>query len=401
MKYYSLPSDFRKETIDEYEKLNNSGLDSRIIETYGNITIGDLFGSGRLVRQMSKVDIHDLYEYVKYSKERNIEFDYTFNAPHLQNMEFTTEGISKLKDFLGKIYDAGIRSLTVTLPSLMELIQSTKYDFKIKASCLCQVRNANRALAYKKLGVEKIVTDESINKDFYTLKSIREAFGDKIEIIVNQICDKNCMYRMFHYNMISGDSVGSTNKASINYYEHRCVLQQLRSIDNLLKLCWVRPEDIKYYTEIGIHYFKLQGRHTFVQGGDAVRTVKAYFEENFDGNLIDLLTMFAKLTSFSVYVDNKKLDGFIKPFFEIENFCKNNCSQCRYCESFAKKCIDYDQAKEVVELAKKFYNDYDQYKKLLNTEKPGNEAIEQDECKPAKELLLLKDMKQDRGDFDF
>jgi len=399
MKYYSLPADFKKETIDEYAKLNDRYRDSKVIETYGNITVGFLFGSGRLVRQMPKMDIHDLSEYIAYSRQKNIDFNYTLNSTHYRNIEFTEKGVSEIKDFLGKIYKAGVRALTVTLPSLIELVKSTKYDFKIKASCLCQVNNANRAEAYKQMGVDKIVTEESINKNFHTLKAIRDVFGPRVEIIVNQICDKNCMYRLFHYNMISGDSAGTTNKVSINYYEHRCVLQQLKSLDNLLKLCWVRPEDIKYYTQIGIDYFKLQGRHTFVQGGDPVRTVKAYFEESFDGNLMDLLTMFSKLTSFSVYVDNKKLEGFIKPFFEKENFCKNNCPTCHYCETFAKKCIDYDKAGQVLNFARDFYNDYDQYKKVLTeAENPGTEEPKQNN---AKKLSLLEDKQQDYGDFDF
>lgn len=167
--------------------------------------------------------------------------------------------------------------------------------------------------------------------------------------------------------MISGDPAGTTNQVGIDFYEHRCVLQQLRSIDNLLKLCWIRPEDIKYYTAIGIHYFKLQGRHTFVKGGDPVRTVKAYFEESFDGNLMDLLTMFAKLTSFTVPVDNKKLQGFLKPFYEKKNFCQNDCTDCKYCKTFAKKCIDYEKARETIDLAKHFMHEYDGYSKMINS----------------------------------
>lgn len=397
MKYFNMPSDFKKETIDGYEKLNKQYPDSRVIETYGNITVGDCLGSGRLVRQMPKVDLQDLQEYIQYSKGKGIDFNYTFNSTHLQNREFTEGGAREIKRFLDRLYDAGVRWLTITLPSLMELVKSTGYDFKIKASTLCQVTNPNRAEAYKRMGVEKIVVDESVNKDFFTLKRIRESFGEGVEIIVNQVCDKNCMYRMFHYNMISGDSSGTTSKVSINYYEHRCVLQQLKTLDNLLKLCWVRPEDLKYYVDIDVRHFKLQGRHTFVQGGEAVKTVKYYFQESFAGNLMDLLTMFAKLTSFAVFVDNKKLEGFIKPFYEKENFCKNDCKNCRYCESFARKCISYPEVKEVVRLAKSFYKDYDQYKKIID----GIDKEVSTETPSTPELLLLEDTRQDRGDFIF
>jgi len=397
MKYYSMPADFKKETIDKYDELNRSYRDSRVFETYGNITVGNYFASGRLIRHTPKIDMYDFKDYITYSRKKGIDFNYTINATHLNNMEFTREGAAELKTFLDEIYRVGVRALTISLPSVMELAQSTGHDFKIKASCLCQITNPNRAAAYKKLGVNKIVVDESLNKDFFTLKRIRDVFGENVEIIVNQICDKNCMYRMFHYNMIAGDVNGNANKMSINYFEHRCVLQQLKAIDNLLKLCWVRPEDIKHYMDIGIRYFKLQGRHTFGQGGDPVKTVRYYFEEDFDGNLMDLLSMFANLTSFKVHVDNKKLEGFIKPFYEKDNFCKNNCSTCGYCRSFAEKCIDFEEAREVVKLAEEFYNDYDQYRKNLEAINEEGEKMKKDDNK----LLLLKNKQHERGDFDF
>ncbi|MFW9880349.1 MAG: hypothetical protein ACFFG0_45330, partial [Candidatus Thorarchaeota archaeon] len=56
MKSFSVPADFKKETIDKYEKLNNSYKDSKVVETYGNITIKNLFESGRSVAELPKVD---------------------------------------------------------------------------------------------------------------------------------------------------------------------------------------------------------------------------------------------------------------------------------------------------------------------------------------------------------
>ena len=171
MRYYSLPADFKKETIDQYDQLNHSFTRSKVIETYGNITVNDCFGSGRLVRQMPKVDFLDMYEYIRYSQERNINFNYTLNATHLHNREFTAEGIAEIKKFLNKLYEIGIRSLTITLPSLIELVQSSKLDFDIKASTLCQVNNANKAAALKTRGIDKIVVEEAINRNFTLLKS--------------------------------------------------------------------------------------------------------------------------------------------------------------------------------------------------------------------------------------
>jgi collagenase-like PrtC family protease len=364
MNYYDIPADFKKESIDKYEAINKTYNDSKIFETYGNLTVGNCFGSGRPTNLLPDVNIDDLYDYIRYSKQKGINFNYTINASWTREKEFTREGVREIHDFLGRIYDAGVRALTIALPSLVELVRASGYDFEIKASVLCSITNPNKAIAFKKMGVDRIVVDESVNRNFHILKKIIEHFGEKVEIIVNTICYKNCIYRMFHYDQMSAVTQLYSNETSASYYRHRCLLQRFDRIDNLLKLGWVRPEDIKYYNKIGVKYFKLQGRQA-VFTGDPIKTIHHYFQLDYDGNLLELLNMFESFNNFKVYLDNKKLDGFLEPFYKIENFCKNECPRCGYCENFAKKCIDFDEAKEIIHLAHEFYNDFDPYKQIM------------------------------------
>lgn len=365
MKYFNVPADFKNETIEQYAKLNNEYDDSRVHETYGQITVGNCIGSGRAYDLLPKVDINQLKSYISYSKKNNIGFNYTLNTTCMGNMEFSKEGISRIVQFLNELDSAGVRSLTVTLPPLIEIIRAHQYDFEIKASTVCQIINANKAVAYKKLGVDKIVIDETINRDFEKLKSIVSAFGDKVEIITNVICHKNCIYEMFHHNQTSHDSGIDSNESSSTYYSHRCFMKRCESAGNIMKLAWIRPEDMKFYTDIGINYFKLQGRQA-VMNGEPVRTVKHYFDEDFNGNLMDLLDMFSPTNSFEINIDNKKLNGFIEPFVNNPHFCKNNCSDCNYCENFAEKNINYKEIDKVFNLASKFYNQYDQFTNWVN-----------------------------------
>lgn len=367
MGFYSVPADFKKKTIDEYANLNDQYKNSKVIETYGNITIDNTMESGRVTTQLPKVDLLDLKNYIEYSKQKGIEFNYTINAPYIHKKEFNKEGIAQIKSFLRDIYNAGVRSVTIALPSLMEIVKSSGYDFKIKGSTLCQITNANKAGFYKEFGLERIVADESISRDFKALKDIVKVFGQKVEIIVNPICLQDCVYRMFHYNQISGDSTVHSDEISINYFEHRCVMQRYRDISNLLKIAWVRPEDIDYYTSIGVNYFKLQGRNLVLKG-DPVKTLKTYFDKSFDGDLMDIIYMFYPLNQFKIYLDNKKLDNFIKPFYENDSFCTRDCSSCKYCENFSKKVIDYKKAEEVIELSKTFYSEYDKFNNIIKSQ---------------------------------
>jgi collagenase-like PrtC family protease len=281
-------------------------------------------------------------------------------------------------NFLEKLYDIGIRSLTIALPSIMQIVTHMKQDFKIKASVICQITNANKALFYKDMGIERIVADESINRDFEKLRKIRNTFGEKVEVIVNPVCNKNCTYRMFHYNQISSDSVKVTSTASSNYYVHRCLLRRYSSVGNLLRIAFIRPEDIKYYTAIGINYFKLQGRDTLHQG-DICRAVEYYCKESYDGNLMELIDIFGANSSFNVNIDNKKLDGFLKPFFEIKGHCKDDCDNCHYCDTYARKCIDVKTAQKVYNDAKKFYSQYDEFNRILSETIFGSQENFQDE----------------------
>ena len=171
---------------------------------------------------------------------------------------------------------------------------------------------------------------------------------------------------MFHYNQIATDSVKVPDKASSNYYNHRCVLRRYENAANLLKLSWIRPEDIKYYTDIGIQYFKIQGRNHVLKG-DAVKALGYYFKGSYDGDLLELLNLFNPTGSFKVSIDNKSLDGFLEPYFREENFCNSDCGNCNYCENFARKCIDIKKTEEVYHMADEFYSGYDQFKQLLDS----------------------------------
>lgn len=363
MKYYVVPSDFKNETIDRYHKLNSLYKESKVIETYGQITIGNILGSGRAGDLIPKVDIHRLKSFIEYSKGKQIGFNYTLNATCLGNSEFTEEGIGEILRFLGELYEAGVRSITVAMPSLFELVKMSGYDFEIKTSTLCQITNANMAMSYKKMGAKRIVLQESLNRDFETLRQITEAYGEGIEIIVNVICHKNCIYRMFHQNQVSHDK--EVNDKSSTYYSHRCMMRRSEEVSNLLKLNWVRPEDIKHYYDIGIRYFKLQGRQAVLHG-DMYKTVESYFKESYDGNLMDLLDAFYSTNAFNVYIDNKKLNSYLEPFYNNGNFCKNNCEKCNYCANFVNKAVDFQQTKERFDSARKFYQEYDHFKNNVN-----------------------------------
>ena len=97
---YSIPADFNLETINRIEILNSQYENSKITETYGQISVDNIYGSGRANDLIPQVDRHNLEAYVNYLHKRNLQFNYTLNTTCLANNEFTEEGLEHLRSFI-------------------------------------------------------------------------------------------------------------------------------------------------------------------------------------------------------------------------------------------------------------------------------------------------------------
>lgn len=353
MANYSVPSDFKTETLDAYDVLNQRNYNGKITETYGQLTVDNKFGSGRANRLLPVADMSTLEKYICYSKKRGIKFNYTFNATCYSNYELTREGQQNIKGFLQQLEVIGVDSITVANQAVMELIMQNHYQFDVKVSTTCMVNNVNKALSYQKMGISRIVLDESINRDFYKLKQIRDYFGTGTEIIVNVVCHNDCIYELFHHNQTSHD----VQDYNAQFFSLRCARKRFEAFGNIFRMTWIRPEDIKHYEKIGISLFKIQGRQAAVKG-NIYNTVYSYVKEDYTGNLLELLDCFDMTNSFVYKLPNKELDGFLSPFLNEEDFCSHNCSICGYCDRYAYRFLnEYNES--ILRKAQSFYNAFD------------------------------------------
>ncbi len=366
MNYFSIPTDFQIETIDRYAALNQK-YEDKIMEVYGQINSEENeFGSGRPSDQLPALKMPQLKKYISYLKKAGIHFNYTLNTTCLSNREFTREGQQAIISFLYRLIDAGVSSVTVCMPSLIEIIHDLKLPLQIKASTVSGVINCEKARAYRELGVSRLVTDESINRDFAVLRQIVPVFPENVELIVNVICDMNCIYRPFHHNQMSHDYQYQTKSAS--YYSHRCSMRRAQKPENILKMNFIRPEDLGCYEELGIHHYKIQGRQA-IHNGDILKTTEAYMRKQYEGDLLTLLDCFSPTNSFRIKIDNKKLDGFLKPFLQ-DGFCRRDCSSCNYCQTFCQQYLPFEDIDRMNQMARNFYSGTDEFKMSL-TEKNG------------------------------
>lgn len=360
---FSVPADFEMGTLEKIYYLNQSYDKSCVKEVYGQMTLGDIQSSGRLTDVLPRVDIQGLENYVKKAAKYGINFNYTFNPSCYGNKEFSLHGIKQVNKLLNTIWEIGIKNLTIASPALIEIANSTGRKFEIKASTICEINSPAKAEFYKNLGVERLVVDADITRDFVKLRNIFKKFGDGVEVIVNNVCRKNCAYKMFHYNHEAHCTSESTQTVN-DYYANRCIMENVNNVEAYIKMCWIRPEDLHFYESCGIKNFKIQGRQN-INKSNLIKTIESYFERNFDGNLYDLINLFSANDIGQQYIDNKKLDGFIDKFYEEPDFCMDLCGECGYCLGYAKRCIDNRKAERIQSMAKRIIVKRDKFAQLL------------------------------------
>lgn len=382
---FSLATNYDDNLIDEIKNYP-------VYEIYGKMKY-DFIGGGRPDNDLIDVEQTKFEEHVKKVRQAGIKFNYLLNGSCLSNLEQNEVWQNEFKKFLMYLKNIGVNALTVTNPYILQIIK--KYfqnDFTVRISTFACIDSYEKAKYWEDMGADYICVDfVKINRDFKTLKYMVENLKkSKIEILVTNSCLKNCPMIYTHTNALSHASM-KDNKTS--EYEDwslfYCQKQELNNLEEYIKSPWIRPEDIKYYEEIGIEHFKITERG--FPTDELVKRVKAYTNRKYDGNLLDLVQGHGcdvsnkikfnkkKVTTRNeiyqeikrvrglgrkrefdrhIYIDNKKLDGFIN--FFVEGKCTNHCDKCGYCKKISKNVITKNE--KVYDYLKELYDKYDNIK---------------------------------------
>jgi len=286
--------------------------------------------------------------------DRGFEVNVVLNATCFGGEQFRDEWIRKTVDVLTTLASMGVDSLTVADPYLIELINYYALPFKVTVSCLAFVTTPMKARYFDEIGVDRITLPPDVNRDLDTIRMIRKAVKCDLSMIVNEGCLLNCPYRYFCYNYITHRSTGPTEALLVpttgtfmramanDFYVMEEMSMKKKHPHLLLTSPWVRPENLKEYENLGITHFKLSGRnkpHIFLE-----RCLEAYHSGSYEGNIFDIIDNGVRLAidlryltcGVTVYyINNKELDGFFKKVTS----CSKNCTECNFCEEFAKEKI--------------------------------------------------------------
>jgi collagenase-like PrtC family protease len=295
-------------------------------------------GSGRIAPEM---DLGEFAGIVEKIHNEGIRVNLLLNSICEGSDWYSSEVLKSTMDYLRRVHeDLGVEAITISNPLYIREVRKRFPDLEICASVLSDINCVEKAVIFRKAGADVITPDVDINRNLPLLKKIKDATHAEIKLMVNEGCLFRCAFRKFHFNYISHKSrkpgAAKGVKAEDNVFSLNCIQLSKSDPSQILKSCWIRPEDAQKYGQI-TNYFKLVGRTS--SKSMLIRSLEAYMQESWDGDLLELMAgnLYSVGMSHLMHVDNKSLDAV--KFFEKVTSCDKECSECAYCSELIGKLM--------------------------------------------------------------
>lgn len=357
MNEFKIGTNFDFDLLSKIIEINEKS-ENKVTEIYGSDRLhADL--AARPDFRLPDVDNEIFYNYVNKAKENGINFNYTMNSimPYGSKNELA-KNINFLIHFISVLKLYGVYRITVANPAMLEIIRNyAKSDIEVEVSTIMHIDTITQIkYLHENYGVKKICANLNKNRDFEWLENAANYCNKNdiiLELMVNEFCGvggnnyaTHCVYRDSCYICHATNQTYEDTLSLDNYPMNLCTNSRNKDISNWLRLKWIRPEDLKYYNDIGINHFKITGRtgsSEYLQ-----KVLNAYMAEDFDGNLIELWKPLesinpdvkeAEVKNF--YIGNKKLNGFIDIWAKRKHNCDYQiCGEtCNYCNWFYNRYI--------------------------------------------------------------
>ena len=340
---FRIPCNWDLQLLDKLEGKPVSGI-------FGMLP-SHIAGGGRPSAAMPSIAPENAAQYIRAAKEKNIPFNYLFNAPCTDAQEFTKNWRDEFLRHLDWALEAGISAVTVSIPYLLEVIKKYAPGISITVSSYARINSLKRAMYFQQLGADELVLDPiTMTRDLACLKSMAQTLKCTVTLIANGVCLYQCPYAEYH-GVLMGHS-SQQDHISNGFYEeypfYNCTNRKLLSGRELVSANFIRPEDIALYEQAGIRSFKLVDRSRPTAW--ILNSLDAYISRRYDGDLLQILNfphfflnLLCKKSGQAVdagfpCVDNRGLDGFLEQGARID--CRiTDCDTCGICEKFARSAV--------------------------------------------------------------
>jgi collagenase-like PrtC family protease len=295
-------------------------------------------GSGRIAPEL---DFSEFSRIVDTIHKEGIRVNLLLNSTCEGSEWYSPEVLRSTMDYLKRVHEEhGIEAITIANPLYIREARKRFPDLEICASVLSDIDCVQKAVIFRKAGADVITPDVNINRNLALLKKIKDATNAGIKLMVNEGCLFRCAFRKFHFNYIAHKSrkpePARRVKGEDNVFSQNCIQLSKSDPSQILKSCWIRPEDTRKYGQI-TGYFKIVGRTS--SKSMVLRSLAAYLNESWDGDLLELMAgnLYSVGMSQLMHLDNKSLDAM--GFFEKVTSCDKECSECAYCGELIGRLI--------------------------------------------------------------
>ena len=343
--------------IDKAIELNEKYKGKAEIKEWFGSDAQNHFVTARPKWRLPEIEENKFKEFIRKSRDNGIYFNYTMNSiqPYGSKVEMIKHK-QEIQDLVKKLEDIGVYRITFANPMMGMFIREVS-NIELEISCITHIDTVTQLKYFHEtLGVNKFCNSILKNRDRDFLANAAKYCNDNgliLELLANEFCGvagpkyaTHCPYRDSCYLCHATNVTKADSMSYDNYPMHYCMFARDDHSDEAwLRMRWIRPEDLHYYNDIGINYFKISGRTGTTEY--VSKMMESYMNQSWEGNLLNLWkplqTIYNGKKEFEeqlpIYIDNKKLDGFLDHWFDKNFECENELcgTTCNYCERFMNK----------------------------------------------------------------
>lgn len=224
-----------------------------------------LWNGGRLI-QNDQCDSAFVNNVIKACNSQGIPIRYTFTNPVLEQSDLD----DPFCNFCMDAANNGMNEVLVVSPILEDYLRNKYPNYHYNSSTCKELKNIDKLNEELDKDYKYVVLDYNLNNQWDILEGLHHK--EKIEVLVNAVCEPGCKRRGDHYRQIGLDerTINMNKKLPedkripikpwyCQYGEHNCIY----TIQNYST--YVSPEDIwEKYVPAGINNFKIEGRTAYL-----------------------------------------------------------------------------------------------------------------------------------------
>ncbi len=231
----------------------------------------------------------------------------------------------------------GLSSITTTSPVLANIVKANFPELEVRASVNMEI-DTIQGMEYLADMFDGFYVARELNRDTEKLKVLRQwcqTNGKKTYILANSGCLSHCSARQFHDNLVAHESQIVLMDNAVNF--NGICSQYLKNAKDksvyFKRLNFIRPEDLPLYDDLA-DGIKLATR----VNKNPTQVLKAYSEQNYSGNLLELLEPDHARHLYPFVIENK---GIPKEYGKQVAKCGQNClkNNCNFCGEIINKVL--------------------------------------------------------------